>query len=510
MNLYHTLFLLLIFFSKSYESFSLIDEKTESKPFIHNFYVQLYINNSFMIKLKPSFNTHYILINSSLYNFSNSTTYERLNDEKIKINISNNLFYGYESTDYIETDRREKVPKYDFPFLLITENKINNYENYYPSFMGLAPGNNLKMNFMNYLMKTSKISSNILLFRKDIFYFGNYSYIYKSNDFILKPLNLYSLEYEFYKIDYGKFLNSIKLPNKVTFTVDSDFFILPYKYFNQIKKIIKEEYFNKDYCYEEIDLIKKYYHYIRCNKKYFESYNMSKTNNYLRFFPFSSKSHSYISFKESSLYDNEYNNTRYFKIMFDDRENIFDGWIIGRVLQQIKFDFKTGDFLYYDNLTHEIFDESFEIIFIIICITITILIILICLICSRTIKFKILKFCEFCLIFFYANYFIVMIKFTERAGLRGMFDIPVSFIILLPGFIVIFFKLTYNCRNRHSYSYSSHEIIQTRLIFLGTYLASIILVLLYTCHSMSFFSKVYTCGLIIFFIFDNGFVIYAV
>ncbi len=141
---------------------------------------------------------------------------------------------------------------------------------------------------------------------------------------------------------------------------------------------------------------------------------MSKTNNYLRFFPFSSKSHSYISFKESSLYDNEYNNTRYFKIMFDDRENIFDGWIIGRVLQQIKFDFKTGDFLYYDNLTHEIFDESFEIIFIIICITITILIILICLICSRTIKFKILKFCEFCLIFFYANYFIVMIKFTGR------------------------------------------------------------------------------------------------
>ena len=170
MNLYHTLFLLLIFFSKSYESFSLIDEKTESKPFIHNFYVQFYINNSFMIKLKPSFNTHYILINSSLYNFSNSTTYKRLNNEKIKINISNNLFYGYESTDYIETDSNKKVPKYDFPFLLITENKINNYENYYPSFMGLAPGNNLKMNFMNYLMKTSKISSNILLFRKNMFF----------------------------------------------------------------------------------------------------------------------------------------------------------------------------------------------------------------------------------------------------------------------------------------------------------------------------------------------------
>ncbi len=100
--------------------------------------------------------------------------------------------------------------------------------------------------------------------------------------------------------------------------------------------------------------------------------------------------------------------------MFDDRENIFDGWIIGRVLQQIKFDFKTGDFLYYDNLTHEIFDESFEIIFITICITTTILIIFICFICSRKIKFKILKFCEFCLIFFYANYFIVMIKFTGR------------------------------------------------------------------------------------------------
>ena len=42
--------------------------------------------------------------------------------------------------------------------------------------------------------------------------------------------------------------------------------------------------------------------------------------------------------------------------MFDDRENIFDGWIIGRVLQQIKFNFKTGDFIYNNNLTHKLFD----------------------------------------------------------------------------------------------------------------------------------------------------------
>ena len=508
MNLYHTLFLLLIFFSKSYESFSLIDEKTESKPFLHNFYVQFYINNSFMIKLKPSFNTHYILINSSLYNFSNSTTYKRLNNEKIKINISNNLFYGYESTDYIETDSNKKVPKYDFPFLLITENKIYNNENYYPSFLGLAPGNNLKMNFMNYLTNKSNISANILSVWKDNFDFGYNSYN-NSNNFIVKPLNVYSLEYEFYKIDYGNFYSSIKLPNKVTFTVDSDFFILPYKYFNQIKKIIKEEYFNKDYCYEEIDLIKKYYHYIRCNSQYFLSYNIYKTNNYLRFFPFSSYSHLYISFNESSLYGNAYYNTRYFKIMFDDRENIFDGWIIGRVLQEIKFDFKTGDFIYNNNLTHEIFDESFEIVFIIICIIITILIILICFICSRTIKFKILKFCELSLIFFYVNYFFVMIEFTERYSFGGIFDILISFIILLPGFIVIVLKLTYNYRNSHSYYFTSHYIILTRLIFLGIYLVSIILILLFTHYEMSFFSKVYSGSLIIFFILDNGFDIYV-
>ena len=162
MNLYHTLFLLLIFFSKSYESFSLIDEKTESKPFLHNFYVQFYINNSFMIKLKPSFNTHYILINSSLYNFSNSTTYKRLNNEKIKINISNNLFYGYESTDFFQIANYRTTNYTNFPFLLVTENKINNYDNYYPSFMGLAPGKNLKMNFMKYLNNPNNLNTNIL------------------------------------------------------------------------------------------------------------------------------------------------------------------------------------------------------------------------------------------------------------------------------------------------------------------------------------------------------------
>ena len=47
----------------------------------------------------------------------------------------------------------------------------------------------------------------------------------------LKPLNLNSLEYEFYKIDFGNFFHSIQLPNKVTFTVDTDYTILPYKYF---------------------------------------------------------------------------------------------------------------------------------------------------------------------------------------------------------------------------------------------------------------------------------------
>ena len=195
--------------------------------------------------------------------------------------------------------------------------------------------------------------------------------------------------------------------------------------------------------------------------------------------------------------------------MFDDRENIFDGWIIGRVLQQIKFDFKTGDFIYNNNLTHEIFDESFEIIFILICVFITNLIVLICFICSRKIKFKILKFCELSLIFFYVNYFFVMIEFTERYSFGGIFDILISFIILLPGFIVIVFKLTYNFRNRHSYCYTSHYIILTRLIFLSKYLASIIFILLFTHYKMSFFSKVYSGSLIFFFILDNAFDIYV-
>ena len=92
------LFLFLINFIKSYESFSMSDEKTESKTFMHNYYVKLFINNTF-IKLKPIFNTHYVLINSSSYDFFNSSTYRKLNNEKKEINISNNLFYGYESTE---------------------------------------------------------------------------------------------------------------------------------------------------------------------------------------------------------------------------------------------------------------------------------------------------------------------------------------------------------------------------------------------------------------------------
>ena len=102
-----------------------------------------------------------------------------------------------------------------------------------------------------------------------------------------------------------------------------------------------------------------------------------------------------------------------------------------------------------------------------------------------------------------------MLKFTIRHGWDMLIDIPISFIILLPGFVVIVFKLTYNFRNRHSYCYTSHYIILTRLIFLGIYLASIILILLFTRQKMSFISKVYSGSLIIFFILDNGFDIYV-
>ena len=102
-----------------------------------------------------------------------------------------------------------------------------------------------------------------------------------------------------------------------------------------------------------------------------------------------------------------------------------------------------------------------------------------------------------------------MIEFTERYSFGGIFDILISFIILLPGFIVIVFKLTYNFRNRHSYCYTSHYIILTRLIFLSKYLASIIFILLFTHYKMSFFSKVYSGSLIFFFILDNAFDIYV-
>ena len=382
------LFLFFINFIKSFEHISMIDEKTESKSFMHNYYVQLFINNTF-IKLKPIFNTHYVLINSSSYDFFNSSTYIKLNNEKKEINISNNLFYGYESTEFFKLhyDSTKYSNYTNFPFLLVTENKINNNENYYPSFMGLAPGENPKMNFIKYME-----SYYIRKFESKYFYFSdnklNIGFIsYYKKIISLKPINLNSLEYEFYKIDFGNFFHSIQLPNKVTFTVDTDYTILPYKYFNQVKKLIKEKYFNTEFCYEEIDNKKKYYHYIRCNNKYFESYNISNSKKRLRFFPLSSFPHLSMDYNERFIYDNIYNNnTIYLKIIFDDRENAFDGWILGNNFNSKTFDFETGNIIYdYKILSNEI-NDLFGIIFASICIIITILIVLICYKCDRKIK----------------------------------------------------------------------------------------------------------------------------
>ena len=504
------LFLFLINFIKSYESFSMSDEKTESKTFMHNYYVKLFINNTF-IKLKPIFNTHYVLINSSFYDFFNSSTYRKLNNEKKEINISNNLFYGYESTELFKIPHSITYSNYtNFPFLLVTENKINDNENYYPSFMGLAPGENPKMNFMKYLesQKTTKFDSKCFQFSPFVLSIGR-SYDYE-NIISLKPLNINSLEYEFYKIDFGNFFHSIQLPNKVTFTVDTDYTILPYKYFNQVKKLIEEKYFNTDFCYEEIDNKKKYYHYIRCNNKYFESYNMKNSKKRLRFFPLSSYPHLYIDIKEEFIYDNLYNHTaNYLKIIFDDRENAFDGWILGNDFNSEKFDYETGNLIYnYKILSNEI-NDLFGIIFVSVCIIITIIIVLICYKCDRKCKYKILKYSEISLIFLYAFYFIVFCRFTCKEGLRGLFDLPFTFLILLPGFISIFLKICSHIEKKDINDLSISKIIKTRIIYLVLYLGSIFFIQLYADDEITFFANVYTWSLVIYFILDNGFDIYV-
>ena len=106
---------------------------------------------------------------------------------------------------------------------------------------------------MKYLesQKTTKFDSKCFQFSPFVLSIGR-SYDYE-NIISLKPLNINSLKYEFYKIDFGNFFHSIQLPNKVTFTVDTDYTILPYKYFNQVKKLIEEKYFNTDFCYKETD-----------------------------------------------------------------------------------------------------------------------------------------------------------------------------------------------------------------------------------------------------------------
>ena len=490
--------LLFISFTKSIY-FKLIDEKTDSKSLMHNYYVKLLMNNT-IIKLKPTFNSYYVLINSSSYDFLNSSTYIKLNDEKKEINISNNLLYGYESTDFFQIANYRTTNYTNFPFLLVTENKINNYDNYYPSFMGLAPGKNLKMNFMKYLNNPNL--SEYKYFEWDSFSLRIGCYGYR-NIISLKPLNLNSLEYEFYKIDFGNIFSSIKLPNKVTFTIDTNYCILPYKYFNQVKKIINEKYFNSNFCYEEIDDKIKYYHYIVCNKKYFESYTLNKKKG-LRFFPLSSNSHLFILYNENDIYEYKGNGSTYLKIIFDDRENIFDGWILGKSFLYIKIEIETGNLIYdYELLKNEI-NDLFEIIFISICIIITIIIFLICYKCDRQSKHKILKYCEILLIFFYVLYFILISKFTCREGLHELFDFPFTFLILLPGFICIFLKVYNRCninkRNKH--------IILTRIIYLVLYLGSIIGVRIFSHIEYKFYAIVYTWSLVIYFILDNGFDIY--
>jgi hypothetical protein len=63
-------------------------------------------------------------------------------------------------------------------------------------------------------------------------------------------------------------------------------------------------------------------------------------------------------------------------------------------------------------------------------------------------KYKILKYSEISLIFLYAFYFIVFCRFTCKEGLRGLFDLPFTFLILLPGFISIFLKICYNIEKK--------------------------------------------------------------
>ena len=61
-----------------------------------------------------------------------------------------------------------------------------------------------------------------------------------------------------------------------------------------------------------------------------------------------------------------------------ERENAFDGWILGNEFNSKQFDFETGNIIYnYKFLSNEI-NDLFGIIFVSVCIIITIIIVLIC------------------------------------------------------------------------------------------------------------------------------------
>ena len=89
-----------------------------------------------------------------------------------------------------------------------------------------------------------------------------------------------------------------------------------------------------------------------------------------------------------------------------------------------------------------------------------------------------------------------------------MFDLPFTFLILLPGYISIFLKICSNIENIDIINISK-KIIITRIIYLVLYLGSLFFIQLYAYKEVTFIVNVYTWTLVIFFILDNGFDIYV-
>lgn len=508
---------------KLYILHNIIDPKEPIYHYLTEHYASFNLGNT-KVKFLLDFSSPYISVDSSVYDYKNSTSYKRLNETIKEIEFSGTKVIGYESREYSQY----YSTLYDnFDFFLIDTIIQKNENTYHSANLGLAPGLNKKNVFQILKSKISDLKGNEFYFTNCEIRvnFGDAQDHFYDNKFgprkYLPPININALEYQFDKVVFGTSKNYTMLPNKVTFTIDNEFLILPEKYFELIKtNLIGEQYFKNGLCKFKTIPDKEYYKFIYCEKNVnIKKYKKIKE---VRFFPNSNESNLMLNLKYDDLIIEDYYYKYYsskgrniFMIMFDSRENAFDGWILGLhflKLYDVAFDFENGSLIYYTNQLKndvEYDDHTVEYIlttlFTVFAIAfVTGVIVLYKKSSERTISY-ITKGIEIILLITYLIYTQKLMEYTVHSFFKEI-EYWLTIIDMSFGFIGLIYKLIKNFSNPITISPKNaiQKIIRDIVIiifFFGSYYG--LQQLLYKKFNNEMI--VYTGALITFFVIDIGY-----